>query len=272
MLHLHLHLVSDSTGDTVHSMARAAISQFEGVKFSEYNWPLIRTPEQIDGILDAVKNNSGIVIYTLVDDSLRLSLEQRCIQANIPHLSVLDPIMAFLGNYLGVKSANRPGRQHAMDKEYFARIEAMHYAISHDDGQGLWDLHEADVVIIGVSRTSKTPTCIYLANRGLKAANIPFVPNVEFPKELQQFNNKSATTGPKKPLVVGLTKDPKSLVQIRKNRLRMIAKQQETNYTDIEIVKKELANCRKLCSKNGWPVIDVSRRSIEESGCNHFAL
>ena len=163
------------------------------------------------------------------------------------------------------KSADRPGRQHIMDKEYFARIEAMHYAIAHDDGQGLWNLEEADVIIIGVSRTSKTPTCIYLANRGLKAANIPFVPNIEFPKELQQFNNKTPTKAQKKPLIIGLTKDPKSLVQVRKNRLRMIAEQEETNYTDIETVKNELANCRKLCTKNGWPIINVSRRSIEET-------
>lgn len=258
---LHLHLVSDSTGETVHGLARACVVQFANVEPVEHIWSLIRTKAQIDKVINTIRRDPGIVMYTMVDDSLRAYLIECCRELHVPCLSVLDPFMNAFSSYLGQTSQARPGKQHTMDAEYFSRIEAMQYALAHDDGQGLWNLHAADVVLTGVSRTSKTPTCIYLANRGLKAANVPFVPLVGPPPELLALKD-IADGGP---LVVGLTKDPASLVQIRKNRLRMISDDDQTDYVDLETVREEVKLCRRLCGERDWPVIDVTRRSIEET-------
>ncbi len=258
---LHLHLVSDSTGETVHGLARACVVQFANVEPIEHIWSLIRSKPQIDKVIDTIRRDPGIVMYTMVDDDLRAHLVDSCRKLHIPCLSVLDPFMNAFSSYLGQVSRGQPGRQHAMDAEYFSRIEAMQFALAHDDGQGLWNLHNADVVLTGVSRTSKTPTCIYLANRGLKAANVPFVPVVGPPPELLSLVDRGSSG----PMVVGLTKDPASLVQIRKNRLRMIAEDDETDYVDLETVREEVKLCRRLCGERNWPVIDVTRRSIEET-------
>ena len=258
---VHLHLVSDSTGETVHGLARACIVQFEGVHGEEHLWTLIRSPAQLDRVLDAIRRTPGIVMFTLVNDEMRQKLVAACREIQVPCLSVLDPFIDSFASYLGRASRDQPGRQHALDAEYFGRIDAMQFALTHDDGQGLWNLRNADVVLTGVSRTSKTPTCIYLANRGIKAANVPFVPGVGLPDELLAIGS-----APGEPLVVGLTKDPARLVQIRKNRLRMIADaNDETDYVDLDTVTEEVATCRRLCTQRGWPVIDVSRRSIEET-------
>jgi regulator of PEP synthase PpsR (kinase-PPPase family) len=257
---LHLHLVSDATGETIHSVARACLSQFESVEPVEHNWALIRTHGQIMKVVDAVEENPGIVMFTLVNEELREALLEGCRRLQIPCIAVLDPVIASLGNFLGVKAKGMPGRQHIMDAEYFGRIDAMTFALHHDDGQAVQNLQEAEIILAGVSRTSKTPTCMYLANRGIKTANIPIVPGVPVPEELTNLRNK-----PGEPFVVGLTKDPARLVQVRRNRLQMLSQDANTDYVDLESVREEVTAARRLCTKYNWPVIDVTRRSIEES-------
>lgn len=256
MKKLHLHMVSDATGETVHGVVRACLVQFEGIDVSEHMWPLVRTKGHLDKVLAAIAREPGIVLYTLVDKGLQAVLVAGLRKLKVPHLSVLDPIMGALASYLGLQSRNLPGRQHELDAEYFSRIEAMQFVLSHDDGQATWDLDHADVVLVGVSRTSKTPTCIYLANRGIKAANVPIVPGVALPHELLDTRH---------PLIIGLTKEPVSLVQIRRNRLRTLNESENADYADLETVKRELAGARRIFTEHHWPVIDVTRRSIEET-------
>jgi len=256
----HLHLVSDATGETVHSVARACLVQFEGVEPIEHNWSLIRTQSQIDKVLGQLEQNPGVVMFTIVNADLRNALLEGCRRLQVPCIAVLDPLIASLGNFLGVKARGLPGRQHIMDAEYFSRIDAMTFALHHDDGQSVQSLKDAEIILVGVSRTSKTPTCIYLANRGIKAANIPIVPGVPLPDELTQMRNR-----PGEPFVLGLTKDPARLVQVRRNRLQMLSQDPDTDYVDPEAVREEVTNARKLFNKYNWPVIDVTRRSIEES-------
>ncbi len=252
----HLHLVSDSTGETIAGVARASLVQFEGTDVVEHVWNLIRTKRQLQRAIEGIENNPGVVLFTLVDAKMRSELEAACRQLQVPCLSILDPVIAALSGYFGVKSrVAKVGAQHALDAEYFARIDAINFVLAHDDGQLTKDLDEADVVIVGVSRTSKTPTCIYLANRGVKAANIPLIPGSPLPGEL-------LTTS--KPLIVGLTKDPAPLVQIRRNRLRALNQEEETDYIDLEKVKQEVAAARRMFNEQDWPIIDVTRRSIEE--------
>lgn len=252
----HLHLVSDATGETINSVARACVSQFDQAQPIEHFWNLVRTERQLDMVLDGIRENPGLVMYTLVNDKLRGRLQDICRELAVPSISVLDPLINALGAYLGQQSQSKPGRQHALTAEYFGRIDAMDFALNHDDGQSAWGLHDADVILVGVSRTSKTPTCIYLANRGIKAANIPYVPGCPLPPELDQLT---------RPLIVGLTKDPERLVQIRRNRLRLLNQGDDTSYTDPEKVRDELLEARRLFTRKGWAVIDVSRRSIEET-------
>ena len=256
MKEFHLHLVSDATGETINSVARACLVQFEGVEPTEHVWTLIRTPGQMVKVLAGIEANSGIVLFTLVNEQLRATLKEGCRRLQVPCISVLDPVIGALAGYLGLKSRGQPGRQHELDAEYFGRIDAMGFALSHDDGQASWNYEEADVILVGVSRSSKTPTCVYLANRGIKAANVPVVPGCPVPAELLAV---------KRPLIIGLTKDPTQLVQIRRTRLRLLPESEETDYVDPEVVKREVATARRLCADNGWPVIDVSRRSIEET-------
>jgi len=256
----HLHLVSDATGETIHSVARACLAQFEGAEPVEHNWSLVRTPGQIVKLLAQLEENPGVVMFTLVNENLRTALLEGCRRLQIPCIAVLDPVIASLGNFLGVKAHGLPGRQHIMDAEYFGRIDAMTFALHHDDGQSVQTLKDAEIILAGVSRTSKTPTCIYLANRGIKAANIPIVPGVPVPPELTRFTNKAG-----EPFVIGLTKDPARLVQVRRNRLQMLSQDPETDYVDPEAVREEVASARKLFNRHNWPVIDVTRRSIEES-------
>ena len=258
---VHLHMVSDSTGETVQSVARACIVQFEGVTVVEHMWSLVRTPGHIDKTLSEISRNPGIVLFTVVNEDVRRRLLEGCQRIRMPCVSVLDPFMNTFANYLGLPAHAQPGRQHSLDSDYFSRIDAMQFALGHDDGQGLWDIDHADVILTGVSRTSKTPTCMYLANRGIKAANVPFVPGVGLPEEILRIRGETVTG----PLVSGLTKDPASLVQIRRNRLRMIAEDDDTDYVDLETVRSEVQACRRVCTDHGWQVIDVSRRSIEET-------
>ncbi len=262
----HMHLVSDATGETVNSVARACLVQFAGVEPIEHNWTLIRTKGQMVKVLKGIEEYPGAVLFTIVNDELRNVLVEGCRKLNVPCIPVLDPVIHALAAYLKVEISGRPGLQHAMDAEYFHRIDAMNYALTHDDGQAGAELDQADIVLVGVSRTSKTPTCMYLANRGIKAANIPVVPGCPMPEELLKADG---------PLIVGLTKDPARLVQVRQNRLRMLTDdKQETDYVNLEAVKQEIAQARRFCNEHGWPLIDVTRRSIEETAAtimNHYA-
>ncbi len=256
-------MVSDSTGETVSLVARACLAQFEEVETNNHVWSMVRTDEQVDGILKAIEENRGFVLCTLVDSALRQRLETGCQKFQVPCIALLDPIIGAMGRYLGAEIKARPGRQHVLDAEYFDRIEAMQFVLGHDDGQQTKDLDLADVIVLGVSRTSKTPTCIYLANRGIRAANVPIVPGCPLPEEVTQAKN---------PLIVGLTKDPKRLVQIRRNRLRMLNQTEETDYVDIETVSQEVKDARRLFNQYQWPVIDVTRRSIEETAAQILTL
>ena len=260
---LHVHVVSDSTGETAGTYARAVVAQFEGVEMREHLWTMVRAESELEKALAGIRAHPGFVMFTLVDEKLRARLEETCRASQIPCLSILDPALVALGAFLGAKIKARPGGQHVMDAEYFARIEAMQFTLAHDDGQSPRTLDLADVVLVGVSRTSKTPTCIYLAQRGLKAANVPFVPDCPLPPELLAI---------KQPLIVGLTKDPKRLVQIRRNRLLQLNKDQDTDYVDLEKVAREVNEARKLFAAHGWAVIDVTRRSIEETAASIIQL
>jgi regulator of PEP synthase PpsR (kinase-PPPase family) len=257
MTKYHLHLVSDATGETINSVARACLVQFKGVNPIEHVWSLVRTPGQMEKAIEGIRMQPGAVLYTIVNDELRALLAEGCRHLGVPCIPVLDPVIHTLANYFGVEVSGQPGLQHALDAEYFKRMEAMNFALSHDDGQLFTDLDSADIIIVGVSRTSKTPTCIYLANRGIKAANIPIVPGCPMPDELLRAA---------RPLVLGLTKDPERLVQVRKNRLKMIAQAEDgTDYVDIDRVREEVSAARKFCNQHGWPLIDVTRRSVEET-------
>lgn len=262
MKSFHLHLVSDATGETVSSVARACLVQFENVQPIQHLWWLVRTQGQVERVIAGIEANPGLVLFTLVDTGVRAVLEEACKHLHVPCIPVLDPVMVALAGFLEEEVHAQPGRQHVLDAEYFKRIDAMHFTLAHDDGQLVEDLDDADVILIGVSRTSKTPTCMYLANRGLKAANVPLVPGVALPPQV---------LAARRPLVVGLTKDPKSLSDIRRNRLKFL-NQEETDYADVDKVREEVNNARRLFARHGWPAIDVTRRSIEEASASILQL
>lgn len=263
---VNLHLVSDSTGETLNSIARATLARFDEPHVIHHRWSLIRSRLQLDRVLDGIEAEPGPVMYTLVDRSLRHALEEHCARLGVPLLSPLDPVMELLQAELGERAREKRGAQHVMDADYFRRIDAMHYVLAHDDGQGVAGIHEADVCLVGVSRSSKTPTCFYLANRGIKAANVPIVPGATLPDELND---------PPCP-VVGLHIEAPALIEIRRHRLRLIGAggvRQDTNdYVDHEAVKAEILAARRLCTSRGWPVIDVTRRSIEETAATVLQL
>ena len=252
----HLHLVSDATGETCITIARAAAAQFQGVDAVEHLWSLVRTESQLRRVLAHVEAEPGVVMYTLVDPAIRSLLHEECRRVDVPCIPLLDTAISALSGFLGIESRNQPGRQHVMDAAYLKRIEAMNYALGHDDGRSPTSLREADIVLVGVSRTSKTPTCFYLANRGLKAANVPVVPSCPLPPEL---------LGPSDALVVGLTCHPDLLIDVRRSRMRMIGEIGETGYVDPTQVADEVRQARRLFAEAAWPVIDVSHRSIEET-------
>jgi regulator of PEP synthase PpsR (kinase-PPPase family) len=255
---LHLHLISDSTGETLESVAKASLARFEGAEAVKHFWPMVRSEGHLDRIITEVAKKPGLVIYTLVDGAVRDRLEQRCATLGLPMVSPLDPTISALSELLGQAATRRPGRQHVMDEAYFRRVDAINYTMVHDDGAqaGVEDLEEADIVLLGVSRTSKTPTSIYLANRGYKTANIPLVPQSPPPAHVWQVRG---------PLLVGLTTATDRLVQIRRNRLLTLGQTPDTDYVDAERIDAEVAFARRLFADHDVPVIDVSRRSIEET-------
>ncbi|KAB2883810.1 MAG: kinase/pyrophosphorylase [Pseudorhodoplanes sp.] len=255
--YFHLHLISDSTGETLTTVARAAAAQYENVSPVEHVYPLVRTRRQLEIALAEIEQQPGIVLYTLLDADLREHLVAGCKKLGLPNLSILGPVLQLFQSYLGSETKARIGAQHMLNAEYFKRIDALNYTMLHDDGQHTDDLEDADVVLVGISRTSKTPTSIYLANRGVKTANVPLVPNVPLPSNLETL---------RKPLVVGLYATPERIVQIRQNRLLALRAHHDTDaYVDRHAVADELAIARKLCARNRWELIDVTRRSIEET-------
>jgi regulator of PEP synthase PpsR (kinase-PPPase family) len=253
---LHLHLLSDSTGETLEVIAKSCLAQFDNVEVLRHFWPMVRSEGHLDRVLDDIERRPGLVLYTLVNSNIRRDLEQKCRRRGIHAVSVLDPVVDALSAVLGQEAKARPGRQHALDAAYFARVDAIQFTIAHDDGIGSDNWEEADIILAGVSRTSKTPTSIYLANRGYKVANIPLVPESPPPRSLFTVQH---------PMVVGLTTGSDRLIQIRRNRLLSLNQAPETDYVDAEAVNAELAFARRLFADNGWPVIDVTRRSIEET-------
>jgi len=260
----HLHLVSDATGETLITVARAAAAQYDNVVAVEHVYPLVRTPKQLERVIAEIEAAPGIVLYTLLEGTLTERLESKCRDFGVPCLSVLGPVLRLLQAYLGAETTPKVGAQHMLNAEYFRRIDALNYTMLHDDGQHVGDLEEAEVVLLGVSRTSKTPTSIYLANRGVKTANVPLVTGVPLPSQIERL---------KKPLVVGLYASPERIVQIRQNRLLGLnASVEDDPYVDRQAVAEEIAFSRKLCARHNWPSIDVTRRSIEETAAAVMAL
>ncbi len=257
----HLHLVSDATGETISSVVRACLVQFENVTTEEHHWFLVRSEAQIARVIERAAKERGVVLFTLVNPKLRKALEEGCQKWKLPCIPVLDPVMGALRGYLGIESQDQPGRQHALDEKYYQRIDAMNFALLHDDGQHVENLENADIVLIGVSRTTKTPTCIYLANRGLRAANLPIVPGSPL---------FAAVEKAERPLVVGLTMDPSRLAEARQTRVP--EQSGVSDYADFETVREEVLQARRVFTKHGWPVIDVTRRSVEETASAIFQL
>jgi hypothetical protein len=260
----HLHLISDSTGETLVTVARAARAQYNNVAAVEHVYPSVRSNKQLDLVLAGIEEEPGIVLYTLLDDALIDRIETKCLDLGLPCLSVLGPVLRLFQSHLATESTQRIGAQHVLDSEYFKRMDALNYTMMHDDGQLTDDLERADVVLVGVSRTSKTPTSIYLANRGVKTANVPLVPGVPIPPHLEALE---------RPLVIGLYASPERIVQIRQNRLLGVnAGQDDGQYVNRDSVADEVIFSRRLCAKHNWPLIDVTRRSIEETAAAVIAL
>jgi [pyruvate, water dikinase]-phosphate phosphotransferase / [pyruvate, water dikinase] kinase len=259
----HLYLVSDATGETLHAIAKAALAQFESVAVEEHPYALVRSQRQLARAVEHIAAEPGLVFFTLANPDLRRELEAQCARLGVPCLDVLDSPIAKMRQFLGVTETHKSGGQHEVDQRYLQRIEALNFTIQHDDGQALEGLDEAEVILVGASRTSKTPTCIYLAIRGVRAANVPLVPGMALPPQLL-----AAT----KPLIVGLWASPDRLVQVRRNRLTTLGEVRDTSYVELEAVRAELTETRKTFEQYDWPVIDVSRRSVEETAASVINL
>ena len=254
--YFHVHLISDSTGETLNAITKAVCARFDNILPIEHIYPLVRSTRQLERVIREIEDGPGMVIHTIVDRELRSMLEDGCRQLLTPCIAALDPMTAALGRYLGAQLTTRVGAQHTLDTDYFNRIDALNYAIGHDDGQGGQNLESADVILVGVSRTSKTPTSIYLAHRGVRTANVPLVPGAPLPEQLFTVT---------RPLIVGLILSPDRLIQIRRNRLLSLNEKRESSYIDGDAVREEIVQARRLFERQGWPVIDVSRRSVEET-------
>jgi regulator of PEP synthase PpsR (kinase-PPPase family) len=261
--YFHLHLMSDATGETLIAVSRAVIAQYDAVESIEHLYPFVRSPMQLEKAIDEIDEAPGVVLFTLIDKDLTRRLAAACHELNVPCHSVLQPIADLFRAYLGSPGAARPGAQHTLNAYYFNRVEALNYTMLHDDGQMTEDYDAADVLLLGVSRTSKTPTSIYLANRGIKTANIPIVPNVPLPKAIFSLQ---------KPLIVGLITSADRLVAVRQQRLDASQTRFDSTYVDPVAVSDEVVQSRRLFSHYGWPVIDVTRRSIEETAAAIISL
>lgn len=260
----HVHLVSDSTGETLSTLLKSVSARFPSAKPLEHVASLVRSHTQLDSVLARIEQAPGLVMYTIVDQGMRRRLEVKCAELQVPAISCLDPLLNAFADYLGLEQTRQAGMQHELDEDYFRRIGAIDFTLAHDDGQNTWNLEAADVVLVGVSRTSKTPTCMYLANKGIKAANVPLVPGVPPPPELETL---------RKPMVVGLTANPDRLTQIRTSRLSNLGSEDRAQtYTDGAAVRDEVTKAKRLFVKNEWPMIDVTKRSVEETAAKILTL
>tara|TARA_Y100001954_G_scaffold131859_1_gene140953 strand:+ start:192 stop:1037 length:846 start_codon:yes stop_codon:yes gene_type:complete len=254
---LTLHLVSDSTGETLKAVSSAAAAQFSELRYQQKIYPMVRTVTQLERVFKNIKDEKGVVFCTLVEEEVREKLEQFCKKEKILYLPVMENIVSFLEEYTGFEAINKPGGQHILNDDYFKRIEAINYTLEHDDGQGQLNLENADVIVVGVSRTSKTPTCIYLANQGIKAANYPLVPHVGISEELENVKNTQ---------VVALITSAHTLVEIRRKRsIELGLNNTDNDYIDIHKVEEEITTAKRIFANKGWPVIDITRRSVEET-------
>lgn len=254
--YFHLHLVSDATGETLTTIAKAAAVQYSAIRPIEHVYPLVRTRRQIERVLQEIASAPGIVLYTVVNKALTDELERHCKELKVPCLHVLEPIMKVFEGYLGAPQTPVVAGQHVLDADYFRRIDALNFTMAHDDGRLPEDLNDADIIILGISRTSKTPTSIYLAQRGYKTTNLPIVPSIPLPPSL---------SAPHRALVVGLVASPERIAEIRRNRVRLLSDRNLDDYVDRNVIAQEIVYSRRLCAKHGWPVIDVTRRSVEET-------
>lgn len=260
----HLHLVSDATGETLLAAGRAVSAQYKDARAIEHIYPLVRTEKQLIKVLDEIDQSPGIVLYTVIDKALAAIIDERCAAMGLPCVSVLEPVLSVFQSYLGLPAGRRVGAQHVLDAEYFRRIDALNFTMDHDDGQMLDSVDEADVILIGISRTSKTPTSIYLANRGIKTANVPIVLDVPIQQTIIDA---------RRPLVVGLVATAERISSVRQNRILGTSVGYDSqSYIDRGIIAQELVYARQICSRHGWPIIDVSRRSIEETAASIVAL
>ncbi len=262
-LYFHIHLVSDSTGETLVNVMKASIAQFDNVIPIEHLYALVRSERQLERVLKSISEAPGMVIFTIIDESVRRKLERHCAELNIPCISVLDPLLAAMSRSLGAPMMLKAGAQHHLDADYYRRIDALNFAMAHDDGQLTDELNDATVVLVGVSRTSKTPTTIYLAHRGVKAANVPIVAGQDLPDVFNKLD---------RPLIVGLTAAPDRLLQIRRNRLLSLNEGRPSSYVDESAVREEVVSAKRLFARRGWPVIDVTRRSVEETAAKIINL
>jgi regulator of PEP synthase PpsR (kinase-PPPase family) len=262
-IYFHVHLVSDSTGETLVAMMKASTAQFRSATALEHLHALVRSEAQLERTLEVIESKPGIVLFTLVNSERRSQLEAFCRSRNIPAVSILDPTLSVLGRYLGAAMTDEVGAQRNLDDAYYSRIEALDYSMAHDDGQNVQGLAEADIILLGVSRTSKTPTCMYLANRGYKVGNIPLVPGAPLPVILDSFT---------KPYIVGLVANPDRIVQIREQRLVGLKQTDQTDYIDKDQVRLEMRDAKRMFLRKGIKVIDVTRRSIEETAAQVINL
>jgi regulator of PEP synthase PpsR (kinase-PPPase family) len=261
--YFHLHLISDATGETLTTIAKAAAVQYPQVRPIEHVHPLVRTQRQLDRVLQEVASAPGVVLCTVVNPTLTAEIERRCRELKLPCLHVLEPIMKVFESYLGAPQTPIVAGQHVLDADYFRRIDALNFTMAHDDGHLPGDLNDAEIIILGVSRTSKTPTSIYLAQRGYKVANVPLVPGIAPPAALMT---------PHKAFVVGLVASPERIAEIRRNRVQVLADRDLDGYVDRAQIAAEIAESRKLFARNKWPIIDVTRRSIEETAATIIKL
>lgn len=251
-----MHLVSHASGELVEMIARNAVAQLEGLDVDRHLWKMVRNVGLIPEILAKIAWHRGIVFHSIAATDIREALEDGCRRLRVPCLFVLEPFVSRLAEYSGAAIKFKTAAHDRIDEDYYRRVEAMKYTLAHDDGLASDDLEDADVVLVGVSRATKTPTCMYLASRGIKAANVPVVPGVPLP---------TGVTKAKSPLVLGLTLQPKVLAEVRASRLKRLSEDRSTSYDESESVSREVLEARRLCARHGWRVIDVTNRPIENT-------
>jgi [pyruvate, water dikinase]-phosphate phosphotransferase / [pyruvate, water dikinase] kinase len=261
--YFHLHLISDSTGETLTTIAKAASVQYAQVRPIEHVHPLIRNKRQLARVLTEIEQAPGIVLYTVINQELVDEIEMRCRALKVPALHVLRPIMSVFESYLGAPQTPIVAGQHVVDADYFRRIDALNFSMAHDDGKLPEDLNQADIIILGISRTSKTPTSIYLAQKGYKTSNVPLVPGIAPPAVLSQKHTA---------FVVGLIASAERIADIRRHRVSMMSPHNMDGYTDRQLIAAELADSKRLFAQNNWPMIDVTRRSVEETAAQIIKL